>query len=143
MTRECSGNRGRGPARVKDYAPSRDVAEWKGATDPKSFGIPTCRLGFSSRFGKFCWTPDVGCSIIRCMRTTLDLDKPVLDGLKRLQKEEKATLGEIASRLLAEALRSREEFGRTRSSTLAWSTADMGEKVDLADKEALYRALGE
>jgi hypothetical protein len=38
------------------------------------------------------------------MRTTLDLEKPVLEGLKRLQKEEKLPLGKIASRLLAEAL---------------------------------------
>lgn len=38
------------------------------------------------------------------MRTTLDLEKPVLDGLKKLQKLEKVSLGEIASRLRAEAL---------------------------------------
>jgi hypothetical protein len=38
------------------------------------------------------------------MRTTLDLEKPVLDGLRRLQKEEKIPLGKIASRLLAESL---------------------------------------
>ena len=33
------------------------------------------------------------------MRTTLDLEKPVLDGLKQLQKKEKIPLGKIASRL--------------------------------------------
>lgn len=77
------------------------------------------------------------------MRTTLDLDKPVLDGLKRLQKVEKVSLGELASRLLAEALREREARRRVGSPALEWNVADMGAKVDLADKEALYRALGE
>jgi hypothetical protein len=77
------------------------------------------------------------------MRTTLDLDKPVLDGLKRLQKVEKVSLGELASRLLAEALREREARRRVGSPALEWNVADMGAKVDLADKDSLYRALGE
>lgn len=75
------------------------------------------------------------------MRTTLDLDKPVLDGLKRLQKTEKATLGEIASRLLAEALHLREKGRAKPPEGLAWIAGDLGAKVDLADKEALHRAL--
>lgn len=74
------------------------------------------------------------------MRTTLDLEKPVLDGLKKLQKTENATLGEIASRLLAEALRHYET--REESATkLDWQTSDMRAKINLADKDALYRAL--
>jgi hypothetical protein len=77
------------------------------------------------------------------MRTTLDLEKPVLDGLKRLQKVEKVSLGELASRLLAEALRGREARRGLGSPALDWSVSDMGAKVDLADKDAIYRALGE
>lgn len=77
------------------------------------------------------------------MRTTLDLDKPVLDGVKRLQKVEKVSLGELVSRLLAEALRGREARRGTSPPALDWNVADMGTKVDLADKDALYRALGE
>lgn len=88
-------------------------------------------------------TSDVLNGNIRCMRTTLDLDKPVLDGLKRLQKVEKVSLGELASRLLAEALREREARRRVGSPALEWNVADMGAKVDLADKDSLYRALGE
>ena len=38
------------------------------------------------------------------MRTTLDIDQPVLDQLKLLQKREKWTLSQLASTLLAEAL---------------------------------------
>ncbi len=77
------------------------------------------------------------------MRTTLDLDKPVLDGLKRLQKREKASLGEIASRLLAEALRQREVGGAGDAVAFRWNAIDMGAKVDLGDKEALHRMLDE
>jgi hypothetical protein len=77
------------------------------------------------------------------MRTTLDLDKPVLDGLKRLQKVEKVSLGELASRLLAEALSGREARRGVVSPAFDWTVSDMGAKVDLADKDALYRALGE
>lgn len=77
------------------------------------------------------------------MRTTLDLDKPVLDGLKRLQKREKASLGAIASRLLVEALRQKEDRGPGDAVELRWNTIDMGAKIDLADKEALHRVLDE
>ena len=38
------------------------------------------------------------------MRTTLDLDAPVLNGLKRLQQREGQSLGRLASDLLATAL---------------------------------------
>jgi hypothetical protein len=55
--------------------------------------------------------------------------------LKRLQREEKATLGEIASRLLAEALRQREVRRKAARVALTWNGADMGAKVDIADKE--------
>lgn len=76
------------------------------------------------------------------MRTTLDLDQPVLDKLKALQRKEKATLGQLASSLLAEALQ-RKEHGQQSSppSPFSWTCADLGARVDLADKEAVYRAL--
>jgi hypothetical protein len=76
------------------------------------------------------------------MRTTLDLEKPVLEGLKSLQKKEKLSLGKIASRLLAEALA--KEASRSRAPVeLQWTAASMGAKVDLADKDALHRILDE
>ncbi len=76
------------------------------------------------------------------MRTTLDIEKPVLEELKRLQKSEKKTLGELASTLLAEAL----EAKRTRTDAsnrpkLIWTKSRMRAKVDLGDKDAVYRAL--
>ena len=75
------------------------------------------------------------------MRTTLDIEKPVLEGLKRLQTEEKTSLGNLASRLLAEALHRRTEDRRGDQAELPWIAADLGAAVDLADKDAVYRAL--
>jgi hypothetical protein len=75
------------------------------------------------------------------MRTTIDIDAPVLKELKRLQKAEGKSLGKLASELLARALAE-----RRRPKALAefrWIARPMGAKVDLADKEALYRALDE
>jgi hypothetical protein len=76
------------------------------------------------------------------MRTTLDLEKPVLDALKELRRKEKRSLGQIASRLLADAL-SRELSGGKPVEPFEWETASMGAKVDLADKDAVYRVMGE
>jgi hypothetical protein len=75
------------------------------------------------------------------MRTTLDLDKPVLDGLKALQRCDRRSLSRIASSLLAEALARREREGASEAPELRWTSSDMGARVNLADKEALYRAL--
>lgn len=74
------------------------------------------------------------------MRTTLDLEKPVLDGLKKLQKREKLSLGKIASRLLAEAL-DREIASKPAPKPFKWYSSPMGAKVDISDKDALYRAM--
>jgi hypothetical protein len=78
------------------------------------------------------------------VRTTLDLDKPVLEELKALQKREGRTLGELASQILAEGLRGR---GRSRvreaPKGFRWRSQPMGAKVNLQDKEAVYRAMGE
>lgn len=73
------------------------------------------------------------------MRTTLDLEKPVLDGLKSLQKQEKLPLGKIASRLLADALAQKRQA--EPKPPFQWVSAEMGAKVDLSDKDALYREL--
>ncbi len=87
-------------------------------------------------------TSDALSCIIRCMRTTLDLEKPVLEGLKSLQKKEKVSIGKIASRLLAEAL-AREASLPTPQPTLRWTSAPMQAKVNLADKEAVFQVLDE
>jgi hypothetical protein len=76
------------------------------------------------------------------MRTTLDLEKPVLEGLKSLQKKEKIPLGRIASRLLADAM-ARDAAGSSAPPVLTWTVAPMHAKVNLADKDAVARAMEE
>jgi hypothetical protein len=74
------------------------------------------------------------------MRTTLDLEKPVLDALKARGEKEGTSLGKLASRLLAEAL-AQEESEKTSPPAFRWVSTAMNAKVDLTDKDALYRAL--
>jgi hypothetical protein len=74
------------------------------------------------------------------MRTTLDLADPVLRDLKALRRKEGGSLGSLASRLLADALTARRRTPQ-RPAKLEWSARAMHAKVDLADKEAVYRAM--
>jgi len=73
------------------------------------------------------------------VRTTLDIEAPVLKELRDLQKREGGTLGALVSRLLAEALDGRP--GRAPKPALEWTARPMGSRVDLADKEAVYAIL--
>jgi hypothetical protein len=75
-------------------------------------------------------------------RTTLDIDKPVLDEVKQLQQREGKSLGQVVSRLLAEAL-ALPENKDTSPAALQWTAKPMGSRIDLADKEALFAALDE
>lgn len=74
------------------------------------------------------------------MRTTLDIEAPVLAQLRRLQKREGGTLGALVSRLLTEALA---EAGRSRRppATFHWTSRPMRGLVDLEDKDAVYAIL--
>ena len=72
-------------------------------------------------------------------RTTLDLDSGVLRELKRRRRSSGRSIGQIASELLAGALRGPNQ---TRSpGPVHWRSARMGARVDLEDKEAVRRAL--
>ncbi len=73
------------------------------------------------------------------MRTTLDIDAPVLRELKALKKKEGRSLGKIASQLLGEALAQR--YMPPKAPRLTWISRPMRAMVDLADKEAVYAAL--
>lgn len=74
------------------------------------------------------------------MRTTVDLDGPILSELKRLQKQERKSLGRLVSDLLAQALAARKAARATRPS-FQWISRPMGARVDLADKDAVHAAL--
>ena len=73
------------------------------------------------------------------MRTTLDIDDPVLRELKRLQAKEGKSLGRLVSELLARALK--EDAMPTVAPPASWIAKSMGARVNLSDKEAVYRAL--
>ena len=74
------------------------------------------------------------------MRTTLDIDTPVLDELKQIKKSTNEPLGRLVSNLLTEALARRQgEVAEGR--VFEWISRPMGARVDLNDKEALYAEL--
>jgi hypothetical protein len=73
------------------------------------------------------------------VRTTLDIEAPVLKDLRELQRREGGTLGEWVSRLLAEALARRPK--KPIPPTLDWTTRSMGALVDLDDKDLVYAIL--
>lgn len=75
------------------------------------------------------------------MRTTIDIDTPILKELKRLQKTAGKSLGTLASELLAQALALKKN--QATPTQFKWTSRAMGAKVDVADKEALNRALDE
>jgi hypothetical protein len=74
------------------------------------------------------------------MRTTLDLASPVLEELKSLRDKEGGSLGSLASRLLAEALTAK-RLAAPATPEFRWESQAMSANVNLADKEAVYRAL--
>jgi hypothetical protein len=74
------------------------------------------------------------------MRTTIDIDDPILKDLKRLQRREGKSLGRLVSDLLAQALAT----GRGAPPPpppFQWIAKPMKARVDLADKHALLDAL--
>jgi hypothetical protein len=74
------------------------------------------------------------------MRTTLDIDTPILKELKQLQKREGKTMGRLVSELLAYALRHRNEHDN-KSKEFSWISREMGARYDLADHDAILDAL--
>ena len=74
------------------------------------------------------------------MRTTLDIDDPILQDLRRLRRERKKPLGRIVSDLLAKAL-ARNEAEAQVNADFVWQAQPMGARVDLADRDAVYDAM--
>ena len=73
------------------------------------------------------------------MRTTLDIEAPVLKDLRELQRREGGTLGELVSRCWPR--RSRGDRRRPVAPAFEWTTKPMGARVDLADKDVVYAIL--
>lgn len=74
-------------------------------------------------------------------RTTIDIDASVLRELKKRQRREKTTLGRLVSELLARALSAEEPMKELPP--LQWPSQDLRPRVDLDDKEAVWRILDE
>lgn len=74
------------------------------------------------------------------MRTTIDIDDPLLKELKRLQKAKGKPLGRLVSDLLAQAIHA-QRGSSGKPSPAAWVSKDMGARLDLMDKEALHAAM--
>jgi hypothetical protein len=74
------------------------------------------------------------------MRTTLDLDPTITRELRKRAKQQRKSMGQVASEALAVA------FAQDDGDPVEfeWKTHDMGlPLVDLEDKDALYRILDE
>lgn len=74
------------------------------------------------------------------MRTTVDIDTPLLRDLKRLQRREGLSLGRLVSDLLAEALGNRRS-APPHPPTFEWHSRPMRARLDLADKDAVQAVL--
>ena len=74
------------------------------------------------------------------MRTTIDIDDPILRDLKRLQQREGKSLGRLVSDLLAQSL-ALHRAGPAASKPFQWASQPMGARIDLRDKDALLDTL--
>ncbi len=75
------------------------------------------------------------------MRTTLDIDDPILKEVKALQKKQGKSLGRLISELLARALHQEHRAARQERRQPTLVCQGMGAWIDLEDKEALHAAL--
>lgn len=77
------------------------------------------------------------------MRTTIDIDDPILKDLKRLQRREGKSLGRLVSDLLAQALVTSQRGSPPAAPAFNWIARPMRARVDLADKHALLDTMNE
>lgn len=77
------------------------------------------------------------------MRTTIDIDDPILNDLKRLQQRNGKSLGRLVSDLLAQALAESQAAARQPAPAFRWNSRPMKAKIDLADKHAVLDAMDE
>lgn len=73
------------------------------------------------------------------MRTTLDIDGPILREVKAIHERDGRSMGAVVSDLLADALSRRK--ARRVPAQLRWTTQSMKPRVDLADKDRVFALL--
>ena len=74
------------------------------------------------------------------MRTTLDIDAPVLADLKRIGQARHIPMGRLVSEMLGRVLREATPSHSARAA-FVWIDKPMNAKVDLADRESMYEAM--
>ena len=74
------------------------------------------------------------------MRTTVNIDDPIMKDLKRIQQNEGKSLGRVVSDLLAQAIGER-KTAKASTKHSRWISKPMNARIDLADREALYAAM--
>ena len=74
------------------------------------------------------------------MRTTVNIDDPILKELKVLQQKEGKSLGRLISDLLAQVIGERKSSKRQMKS-LVWVSKAMGARINLSDSEAFYAVM--
>lgn len=79
----------------------------------------------------------------RILRTTIDIDAPILKDLKRLQRREGKSLGRLVSDLLAQSLASARSAEAAAAPAFIWHSQPMTAKFDLSDKHAVLDAMDE
>ena len=72
------------------------------------------------------------------MRTTIDIDDPVLREVKAIHEREGRSMGAVVSELLAEALAGR--LSSRAKPAFCWTSRPMNALVDLADKDAILHS---
>lgn len=76
------------------------------------------------------------------MRTTLDIDSPILDELKTLGKKRKKSLGSLVSELLAASLSQLKTIDvAQQKKSFNWTSRPMRARLNIEDKDALYATL--
>jgi hypothetical protein len=76
------------------------------------------------------------------MRTTIDIDDPILEDIRQLQAQEGKSMGRIVSDLLAQALAAKASSHQLAPAVeLKWVSQRMGARVDLADRDAILDAM--
>lgn len=74
------------------------------------------------------------------MRTTIDIDDPILNEIKALQRREGKSLGRLVSDLLAQSLADMRRTPKS-ASQFRWISKPMGARVDLGDKHVVLDAM--
>jgi hypothetical protein len=74
------------------------------------------------------------------MRTTIDIDDPIVREIKAMHETGGRSMGAIVSDLPADALARRRASARPQRA-FCWASRPMNALVDLADKDAVHAAL--